>query len=178
MNKFKIILIIIIVFVLAVGGYGIWRSQHGVALLPTATSTPEPTLDTTNYQTYQNGEYGFELKFSPDYAIGEWGGCGENCIGFSKTGAGAQDWVAALWVYPGMSYSEVMKDALSHIKPGLHVMTAEERFMMNGVSWTKLTVTDEQDTAHPLMRRYFAEHTGNTYEISLEEFLKTFSFIP
>ena len=58
---FSAIAFLIILAVLVIGGYAIWKKQ------PPTPAPSTPSVDTTNWKTYRNEEYGFEFKYPNDW---------------------------------------------------------------------------------------------------------------
>ena len=79
----NIILIVVIVAIVAVGGYFIFSKKSGpITQQPTPTHTettvptktpvsptPTPKDETANWKTYTNAQYGFEFKYPVDHKI-------------------------------------------------------------------------------------------------------------
>src|SRR3990167_10595938 len=74
MNKFLIIGLVILVFLLlGAGGYFAYQNYFAnkvVSPSPTPISSPTPSPDpTANWKTYTNNKYGLELKYPPDLIV-------------------------------------------------------------------------------------------------------------
>lgn len=79
----NIVLVIIIVAAIAIGGYFVLtRRQNPITQQttppPAATQnptsqqpSPAPVNETSNWKTYQNSKYGFELKYPPELKLSE-----------------------------------------------------------------------------------------------------------
>ena len=58
---FSAVALVIIIAVLAIGGYAVWQKQDN--------SLSTPSVDTTNWKTYRNDKYGFEFKYPNEWHL-------------------------------------------------------------------------------------------------------------
>ena len=67
------LLVALIAVVVSVGGILLLKAiQAPVVQTPPLAPSPQPqTLDTSNWQTYHNDEYGFEIKYPLDFKSGD-----------------------------------------------------------------------------------------------------------
>jgi len=78
MGNKKIKYTLIAVLIIIIAGIIIWRQnkqKEEFSVIPTSTPTltPSPTPDEiANWGTYQNGEYGFEIKYPSDFEKAVW----------------------------------------------------------------------------------------------------------
>jgi len=72
-TKFIAILAVIIISVIGISAYllqGTGRQQKELTpVLPTSTSPQVPEIDTSDWKTYRNEEYGFELRYPSDWEV-------------------------------------------------------------------------------------------------------------
>ena len=73
MNK-RLLILLLIMFLISGGIYWVWQSRSVTA--PSVTPEPvvvtepnqsETSIDTSNWKTYRNEEYGFEVKYPKDW---------------------------------------------------------------------------------------------------------------
>ena len=66
----SIALVLVGIVILALGAYFVWQKNLSGTTAPPVASQPVPD-ETANWKTYTNTQYGFEVKYPPDWKIAE-----------------------------------------------------------------------------------------------------------
>jgi len=150
------------------------------ALLAVEAVETETEIDISDWQTYSNEEYGYEVKYPKDWRTAE---CGITCQGFGPQSLG-EDVVVAVNVI-SLPLPEV-KQSLPVLSNPINKIIQEETVTVNNIQWIKLTI--KQDISGTIFIENLTEQNDKTYDIGVgtdeiniveiyNQILSTFKFI-
>ncbi|MBI1974247.1 MAG: hypothetical protein HYS51_00065 [Candidatus Zambryskibacteria bacterium] len=171
----NIVLIVVIVAIVAVGGYFVFSKKS-------QEPNNEQVSPTTNLQTYTNNKYGFELKYANSYSLKENNSgisiqSSQSCEKILGTGGG--QWPKDCFIYDLLIQKNKIEGGSAHVPSTKVAGYSSEKFELDGGMYDNLNqIYIQFEKGGSWYVSYVSYHSENkvTAENLLNQILSTFKF--